>query len=483
MKVTLVAHGFPPELTGGTENTTLGLARGLAARGHVVSVIAGSMDWEGGLRVSEAEEVDPASGVRFPVYRIHRNDAYFDHWQKADQPAAGRLFDELLAKLAPDVVHVQHWIRLTNDLVVRAARAGVPAVVTLHDLWTSCLVAFRVRPDLRQFCEARLAPEPCLHCASHVPPRPAWQSPEEGAALVEAFRDAARLELGLARVLIAPSRVHGEASLRWLGLAPEAAAELEVLAPARSASAAAAVTVAVPERVTPETPLVLGSFGHWSELKGTDLLIEALGLTREPARFRLLLAGGAPFPDFAARIEALAAASPADVRPLGGYDREALASHPVAAAMLFVNGSRAHESFGLVVDEALELGAGQVLPDLGALGERAGAVDWALSYKSSNAADLARVLDELADEPARVVALAASARLALESDDRTARALTVDAHVSRTLQLYQSAIDAGPPDRDRIPPLNPAREAARLAEIAAWDLALSTTDPKELGLA
>lgn len=482
MKVALVVHGFPPELSGGTENTTLALARGLAARGHRVSVIAGSMDWEAGLRISEDRMQDPESGASFEVFRIHRCDAYFDHWQKAEQPLVGRLFDELLERFGPDVVHVQHWIRLTNDLVVRAARRGIPSVVTLNDLWSSCLVAFRVRPDLRRFCEVPLGPEPCLSCAGHVPPRPAWQASEEGADLVRAFRTAAQRELELARVLIAPSRVHGEASLGWLGL--ELEDKLEVVPPPRESSlAAGACAVQVPDRVTAGEPLVLGSFGHWSELKGTDLLIEALGLVREPERFRLLLAGSAPAPEFAARVEQLAASSPARVELLGAYKPDELGSHPVARAALFVSGSRAHESFGLVVDEALELGRGQLLPDLGALGERAREAAWAESYRSSDARDLARLLDDLADDPARVRALARAATEAVAHDDRTARAWPLDAHIARTLELYERALSAGPPEAHRIPSLDPAQEAERLAAIEAWDQALGATDPKELGLA
>ena len=487
MRIALVAHGYPPELRGGTENSTQALARALAARGQSVVVIAGSMDWQDGLRVSRATDRDPLRGAEFPVLRIHRSDAFFDHWQKAEHPGAGRLFDQLLAESfegrGPDVVHVHHWIRLSNDLVQRAARLGIPSVVTLHDLWTSCLVVFRVRPKLRQFCEVPLAPEPCLACAGDLPPRPVWQSQEEGARAVLAFRAAARRELELAAALIAPSRAHGEALGRWLGLSvDELAARLTVLAPAREPRPRASQAPRVPARVTPADPLVLASFGQWSELKGTDLLIEALGATRDPARFRLLLAGSAPSPDFAARVAALAATSPAAVELLGDYDRDHVASHPVAAGALYLSGSRAHESFGLVLDEALELGQGVVVPNLGALGERAARVDWAVAYESGSAADLARLLDELADDPARVVALGAAARAALDAEPRVARAATLDEHVARTLALYTAAVSAGPPAAERVV-VDLAAEEARLRAIDAWDAALGASDPHELGLA
>ncbi|MDF1800242.1 MAG: glycosyltransferase, partial [Planctomycetota bacterium] len=341
MKIALVLHGFPPELVGGTENSVQALARAFVAIGHEVVVIAGSMQWEGGARTSTATDTDPASGRQYTVHRIHRSDAYFDHWQKGHSPVAGRMFEELLAAERPDIVHVQHWIRLSRDLVVRAARLGIPSVVTLNDLWSTCLVAFRVHPSERAFCERRLAPENCLDCAAYVPPRTPWLDLDEQAAEVEAHRASAAAELGAARALIAPSSVHALAALGWLGLE---GAHLEervvVLPPAREPAATGRAPKAVPARFTTDEPLVLASFGQWSELKGTDLLIEALGLLPEPGRVRLLLAGGAPFPAFAARVEQLAAACPAAVCLLGGYDHSDLAAHPVAGADRVGTGTR-----------------------------------------------------------------------------------------------------------------------------------------------
>ena len=174
MKVLLALHGYPPELVGGTESAVQALARGLLQRGHDVCVAAGSVQQSSSFRTTRETQAD---GVR--VVRLHRADLYFDHWQKSFSADVSAAFAALLAEERPDVVHVHHWIRMSRDLVAVAARAGVPAVVTLHDYWATCLVTFRVRPDTQDACDAHLAPSPCLACAALVPPRTPWRSREQ----------------------------------------------------------------------------------------------------------------------------------------------------------------------------------------------------------------------------------------------------------------------------------------------------------------
>ena len=179
MKVLFVLHGFPPELVGGTENTVRAQARALVRRGLDVVVVAGSMKWEDGFRTSKEEDTDPESGRSYPVYRIHRDDLYFDHWQKTLRPKVTRAFREILKQERPDVVHVQHWIRLSRDLVAAAAREGIPCVLTLHDLWTTCLVTFRVQPGTESLCSEKHAFMTCTRCAAGVPPKTPWVAMEQ----------------------------------------------------------------------------------------------------------------------------------------------------------------------------------------------------------------------------------------------------------------------------------------------------------------
>ena len=157
MKVLLCVHGYPPEQLGGTERSAQQLARGLVARGHEVVVVAGSLEVasEPGLRVSEASDGD----VR--VLRLHRPDLYFDHWQKSRSVRVAQELRRILQEEQPDLLHVLHWLRLSRDLVVTAARAGVPAVVSLNDHWVGCPLTFRVDPRTRASCEQPLSALGC----------------------------------------------------------------------------------------------------------------------------------------------------------------------------------------------------------------------------------------------------------------------------------------------------------------------------------
>src|SRR5262245_42830787 len=141
MRILSVIHAFPPEGTGGSERYAAELLEELARRGHDVSVFSGTL--EGRIPVQTSRRVH--RGI--PVEVVHRSDQYFDHWDKVYNPHVSLLYEEALARVRPDVVHVHHWIRLSSDLVRRAALRGIATVVHLHDLFVTCPRVFRIHRD------------------------------------------------------------------------------------------------------------------------------------------------------------------------------------------------------------------------------------------------------------------------------------------------------------------------------------------------
>jgi glycosyltransferase involved in cell wall biosynthesis len=467
VKLALVAHGYPPELTGGTEGAVRALAQGLARRGLEVVVVAGTLRHEQGFRRSL--ELDPlAGGGAIRVHRIHRADLYFDHWQKSASARASLAFRDVLREERPDLVHVHHWIRLSRDLVHCAALEGIPSVVTLHDLWTSCLITFRVRPESGEFCEARLAPSPCLACAARVPPRTPWLSYEsQGVALLERSADLAR-ELELARAVLAPTRAHAEAVARYLGFTA-ARLKLRVVPHGRDLALRARAPLAPPAELG---KLVLGAWGHLFRLKGADRILRAVRALREPERVRLHFAGGEPEPGFAREVHALARGL--DVRFHGPYAAAELDRHPVTAVHAFVSGTRAHESWGLVLDEAVALGLPLVLPRRGAYAERLHEGAGALFYDPEQEPSLTAVLERLLAEPRRWSEL----RAALP--DAGAFTPRVEEVVQAHLGVYAEALRAGPPEGVRAVP---ERERIWQAREDDWGNALQRRTGEELGFA
>lgn len=466
MKVLLVAHGYPPELVGGTETAVQNLARGLARRGHDVAVVAGSMAFEDGFRVSHAEDADPVSGETLRVHRIHRADLYFDHWQKSLSARVGEAFVELLRAERPDLVHVNHWIRLTRDLVQHAAREGVPAAVTLHDFWTTCLIAFRVRPDTRDFCDARLGADPCLACAGSVPPFTPWVSTEAlHMALAERRADLVR-ELELARAVVAPSRAHAEAVSGFLGLDAERLA-LSVVPHGRELEEGGPVPLPLPAE---HGRLVLASWGHVHPLKGPDLVVDAVRTLRDPRTARLHFAGGEPDAAFAADVKR--AAEGLDVRFHGPFQASELPHHPIAQAHVMVSGTRATESWGLVVDEALALRLPMVLPRAGAFPERLADGEGALFYEPRDARSLGAVLQRLLDEPELLPRL--RERLPAVSE----KVPSLDEHVDALVRVYEGVVRAGAPE---VGAADWWRASLARQTEEEWDASLARRTAAELG--
>lgn len=465
MKVLLAVHGYPPELVGGTENATRTLAHGLGRHGHEVVVVAGTLRHEQGFRRSL--ELDDAGVRAIRVHKIHRADLYFDHWQKSASARASRAFGEILREERPDVVHVQHWIRLSRDLVQRAALERIPSVVTLHDLWTTCLVTFRVKPESGEFCEAKLAPSPCIRCAAQLPPRTPWLSYEaQGVALLERSADLAR-ELELARAVLAPTRAHAEAVARYLGL-PAEHLRVRVVPHGRDLALRARAPLPPPAETK---KLVLGMWGHLYRLKGADRVLRALRRLCEPARVELHVAGGEPEAAFASEVHELA--RDLAVHFHGPFEAEALDRHPVSSVHAFVSGTRAHESWGLVLDEAVALGLPLVLPRSGAYAERLREGQGALFYEPGSEEALAAVLERLLAEPDLWPAL--RAHLPAARDFTPGSEDVVRAH----LALYEEARRAGPPEVRPVP----ERERLWQASEDAFGRELPRRTAEELGFA
>lgn len=218
MKIAWVVDVWPPNRhTGGSTRGQTGgqdaardrssdwiesAARELAARGDEILVVAGA---------SRAPSDPTTEALR--VHVLPRSDLHREHWQRSASASVSAAFRALVRAERPDVVHVHHWRALSRDLVYVAALEGRPAVVSLHDLWTTCLIQTRILPLTRAACDAPLAARPCLACA----PRTPWVPIEaQYMAFAEHKAEIVR-ELALARAVLVQDPAHGAAIRRFLG--------------------------------------------------------------------------------------------------------------------------------------------------------------------------------------------------------------------------------------------------------------------------
>ncbi len=417
MRIVHITHQYLPETRGGVESYVHDLARTQRARGDDVRVLSGSftpskdVSWEEG-------DVD---GI--PVHRLHRYDLFFDSWDKMDCPEAGVAVENKLRALRPDVIHLHHWIRLTQDLVDRLRSLGWPVVVTLHDLATTCPRGFRIDCEGLP-CDRALGAESCLGC---VPARPWWDDAHT-VKEIEFFRRSAGWELRRASRLICSTGALAGIVARNHGLA---AGDFRVLPLAYQPRFGG------PSRtVGSKEPFRFGYWGAVTPRKGVDVLLRALRslIEARPASHRavtLEVFGGFDHPSTEEEYRGLA-----DGLPVTFHGRFDYPDLPAAGLSVAVFPSRCFETYGLVLDEAFELGLPAIVPHIGALPERLG--DAGLIFESGDPGDLARKMGALADDGSLYEKVRRAVRPA---------SLTLEEHGEQVAQIYREAIAS--PDSGR----------------------------------
>ncbi|MEM7203416.1 MAG: glycosyltransferase [Planctomycetota bacterium] len=425
MHILFVLHGFPPETSGGTERATEALARAMQAAGHRVSVAAGSL----GLGRPDQIGEDDLDGL--PVFRMHRDDLYHDTWFKAHHPAVSTAFAALLQRLQPDLVHVQHWIRLTSDLVRVAKLAGCATAVTLHDYFTMLATPVRAVGD----------DEPA------PPPTPGYVSTVEAEEAFALHRRDFAAEIAAADLRCAPTQSHAD-GLR--AMATTEVGHIEVAPPP---------LLQVPRRRSAEGGTRrrrLVTWGSWYPAKGLEVVLEAL--RRVGGAFELDVFGEAHEPGHRAALEELARDLP--VRWRGPFRLADLEQIDADYAVL---PSRCHESYGLALDEAMLLGLPVLASDLPAYRERA-AADSCRLFAPGDAAALAALLR---DEPG-LQSLVAPDPAPPNGPARAAEHL---------LELYGRARAGSLPGAPVAPPVTDRERYAALFRRAEWRLWTALQQP------
>lgn len=411
MRILHVVHGYPPEQIGGTELYVSTLARAQRAAGHDVRVFAGSMDWGERFFVSRGD----VDGV--PVVRAHRDDLYFDRWDKGYCPRVSFAFQDELGAFAPDVVHLHHWIRLSSDLVRTAARRSIPVVVTLHDLFPTCPRVFRLKDaEGHDACESPVGAAPCVPCV----PRWRFQRDEEIERLLAAFCADVRAELEAAAAVIAPTSGHGAFLTRMLGLE-----SLEITTLPHGSLASRELGPAAPST---DGRIHLASWGHLQPLKGVHVLLDAVRRSRRRSRFHVDVFGAAADGAYRGLLDELAAGSSVDFH--GAFSAKDLAKHPIDVAVI---PTLCRESYSFIVDEAAALGVPIVASDFGAIQDRA--TERLIRFRRDDPADLARVLDGIVDDPARLERARAAPAPARAS---------IEEHVARLEAIYRTVRPPAP---------------------------------------
>ncbi|CBE67384.1 protein of unknown function [Candidatus Methylomirabilis oxygeniifera] len=417
MRILQVVHLFPPEQSAGTERYTQALARGLVARGHECLVLAGSTESasEPGVLVRGQDSLTVARLVGVRQGSGFRVDSY--------NAAADGLIRTVLDLWRPDLVHLQHWYRLTGNLVAICAQAGIPAVVTLHDQWLACPRFHRVRPD-GTFCAEQVVP--CIACIDRDP----WQTDQE----IDREQDVrARLlaeELRLAGCLLVPSEAQRRFLSRIADIPPDRLQVVPLGSPVEWPQGAVEE-----RRPDGEGPLRIGYWGYLAPLKGVHTLLEAARVLagESDSRFEWHLLGSSTDSMYDEKLRTLAEGLPVTFH--GPY------LHSDVAALDFdvaVFPSLCYETYSFVLDEAFQLGLPVLVPDRGAPADRIGGRG--MTFRAGDPHDLAQRLRFLLQEPHRLEEM----RHSLPSGG----VVTMDAHARDLEKIYRETSVLKPPSSD-----------------------------------
>lgn len=329
MKVLLVVHQFFPDFSAGTEVLTLGVARELRRRGHLVHILSGHPGHD------DLEEWQRCVRDRFDDFEISRfHHAYVPMGGQrsmievgSDNKVAARFFQQILQEFRPDCIHYFHLNRLGTGLIAAADAAGIVQSLTPTDFWTICPTAQLRYPD------GSLCTGPSRHagnCVKHFaqnPVRARWVrelARRVPTGLVDAFVPLARGERGrLAaevraldqrlpktierlnrlRCVVAPNAFM-RAKLIEYGVDPARVVEIAFGVDLPAHSASGSLPTHVPDR------LRIGFIGTLAPHKGAHVLLGALRQL-PAARWTAVIYGNlAEFPDYAQELQALSADLP-----------------------------------------------------------------------------------------------------------------------------------------------------------------------------
>lgn len=387
MKILMTAHGFPPRQIGGTQLHTLDLALALRARGHQVEVLCPERTGEDQAGRMWTEEVQGVRAHRLAVPEPAGNPGPEDFRLTYDNPLAEGAFRRLARELGPDMVHFHHFFDLSASMALAARDMGLPAALTLHDLWVLCEQPHFLLPDLT-YCQAGpISPQACADCLAGR--RPGWSLARSPEVLRECFRERQDFLRAAVASLSGVVCLAGFQARRLAahGFAPRATWRAPLGLPASA-------RLARPRPRRPGDDIRLACLGLVAPSKGTDLVVTALGLAGWEG-FRLDAHGIVCDQVY---LEAMRRSHPPGrVRWRGGYLPKDLPGI-LAEADAVVMPSRS-ENTPLVVMESLGAGKPVVGADVGGVAEMLGRGRWGLVFANGDAPDLARALARLRDEP------------------------------------------------------------------------------------
>ena len=429
MRILFVVHGFVPDRVGGVELHAHYLAAALAAR-HAVGVLAWASD---PTKPDYALEERRQDG--FTTWRLNHRFTDLATFAGIYRNARiDELFEGIVDRWRPDLVHVHHLIGLSAGILERTKGRGLPLVLGLHDYWFGCPRGQRIRDGLvvcheidRNLCVPCLKPQ---NYELRAPRRPlgAWlrhlrlPTRRRGLRILRQYDADMHRLLALPDAIVTPSAFHREMYRRY-GID---AAKVHVL----PYGLPTAAFVGVGRQATPH--FRIGFLGTLIPSKGPHVLLEAYRLLGRADATLDVYGNWVPYhgdTGYLDRLREAAARIAGTVRFHGRYE-PADVPRILASLDAVVVPSLWYECSPIVIREAFLAGVPVVASGHGGMAE---AIDHGVNgllFRPGDASDLAAQLRRLVEEPALGGRLAAHPK----------QVASIAENALRHLMLYESLV-------------------------------------------
>jgi glycosyltransferase involved in cell wall biosynthesis len=365
-----------PENVGGTEVYVRDLADSLRPY-SIESVIVAATD--GAYREYAWEQTRV---VRYP------SDWATVCSKTTEQASAGlSKFQELIASLKPDILHLHSWTAGAGlEHLQQAFNLNIPSIVTMHVIGAICMRGTMLR-DGKAPCDGRIDEKRCSYCwtlsrgcpspiayaISRLPKCDAthWKLPAvlrrmgtllSIRSIISAKVKELQLMEALSERIVAPSE-WVRAALLKNGIPPE-----KIFVSMQAASSIFGRSDSTNAERTAGAPLTIGYIGRLEAVKGIDTLTDALSLLPNNLSVRLLVAGAGSDPRYLRSLHQ-AAERDSRIRLIGPVAPLQVPQFLKSVDVVAVP-SRWMETGPLVVHEAHAAGVPVLGADLGGISER-----------------------------------------------------------------------------------------------------------------
>ncbi|MGO8740442.1 glycosyltransferase [Rhodoblastus sp.] len=393
MRILFVSYMHPAVTPGGAQQVADELRRAAIASGHEAYMIAA-------LEADQESDFGKPGAPIVPMPGEENQYFYFPQHYNFTHNSVGewrslKFFRDLVAEIAPDVVHFHHYHRIGVESI-RAARLAVPNAkigVTFHEMMAICLAGGQmVRTTSRDLCR-KATPIDCHGCFPHL--RPEFFTLR--AARLQALFDECDF-------FFFPSAFIAQRYREW-GLDP---AKCHVI-PNGQVHPAPAVDRSRHSRLLNR----FGFFGQFIDNKGIDVMLDAILVLARERRLpenglEITINGGNRHyasEDYLAKVDALIAEIRAlddnlvRIHDLGRYGRDELAERMTMVDWVIAP-STWWEVFGLVVSEAWMFGRPVIVSDIAGLGERVKNGVNGFTFPARNSSALADLIEKLTGDEA-----------------------------------------------------------------------------------